>query len=450
MMVVLGTSARGTSRIFVVMLAGFLASMLPKNEPLLTRESCRTASRMCTLLFQPALMVASIGSTLTLSSLQDSWQLAIGASFTILMSFATAWLFGRVFLRPHARRDFLPVQLAIAFPNAGAVPLLMMDSLCQQDTVSSDFKGDSEECLRSATAMIFIYLVVWQLLFYSWGFYALENNRTLELTLSGHQSMDSSGGSTRTVDDEEQKDNTPGTQLMPLRVPRTSKEWSPLLKKQAVPSNDPEANGGEDITIAVRERETPSVDEKWVARFYYARKVMASPNNLAVVVGIAISAIPSLQNMLFNNPRAALWPLGAAVETLGTPTVAVSMVVMAGSLVQVPTVALEANGQEMWNRQRIIMGALHVVCRLIVFPAAGFTLFWLASTKSLVLGTNRLMHLVLLIEFAVPSAAMVIVSLNQLRMPATAGFMARLYIVQYFVSMFTMSAWTTVALEMVY
>ena len=113
---------------------------------------------------------------------------------------------------------------------------------------------------------------------------------------------------------EEQKDNTPGTQLMPLRVPRTSKEWSPLLKKQAVPSNDPEANGGEDITIAVRERETPSVDEKWVARFYYARKVMASPNNLAVVVGIAISAIPSLQNMLFNNPRAALWPLGAAVE----------------------------------------------------------------------------------------------------------------------------------------
>ena len=32
MMVVLGTSARGTSRIFVVMLAGFLASMLPKNE----------------------------------------------------------------------------------------------------------------------------------------------------------------------------------------------------------------------------------------------------------------------------------------------------------------------------------------------------------------------------------------------------------------------------------
>ena len=45
---------------------------------------------------------------------------------------------------------------------------------------------------------------------------------------------------------------------------------------------------------------------------------------------------------------------------------------------------------------------------------------------------------------------LMIVSLNQLKMPATAGFMARLYIVQYGLSMFTISAWTTVALRMVY
>lgn len=61
-------------------------------------------------------------------------------------------------------------------------------------------------------------------------------------------------------------------------------------------------------------------------------------------------------------------------------------------------------------------------------PAVGFTVFWLARTYSSVMGENRLMHLVLLIEFAMPSAAFVIVSLNQLRLPATAGFMARLYL----------------------
>ena len=45
-----------------------------------------------------------------------------------------------------------------------------------------------------------------------------------------------------------------------------------------------------------------------------ARKVVQSPNILAVFFGIVISLIPSLQDMLFNNTQAALWPLGAAVQ----------------------------------------------------------------------------------------------------------------------------------------
>lgn len=107
-----------------------------RQTALLNRETCRTASRLCTLIFQPALMVSSMGSTLTLSSLQESWQLVVAAMFTILTSFATAWLFGRVFLRSQDRSDFMPVQLAIAFPNAGAFPLLLMNSLCEQDLIN--------------------------------------------------------------------------------------------------------------------------------------------------------------------------------------------------------------------------------------------------------------------------------------------------------------------------
>ena len=83
-------------------------------------------------------------------------------------------------------------------------------------------------------------------------------------------------------------------------------------------------------------------------------------------------------------------------------------------------------------------------------PAVGFTVFWMARTYSSVMGENRLMHLVLLIEFAMPSAAFVIVSLNQLRLPATAGFMARLYLWQYGASMFTITAWTALAVHLVY
>lgn len=45
---------------------------------------------------------------------------------------------------------------------------------------------------------------------------------------------------------------------------------------------------------------------------------------------------------------------------------------------------------------------------------------------------------------------LVIVSLNQLVMPATAGFMARLYLLQHGASMFTITLWIAFAVHMVY
>ncbi len=73
-------------------------------------------------------------------------------------------------------------------------------------------------------------------------------------------------------------------------------------------------------------------------------------------------------------------------QTAGTPTVAVSTLVMAGSLVQVPTVAAAAGSAatrdgrgdnssggaalRAWRRFRVLVGVLHVVCRLVVVSYA--------------------------------------------------------------------------------
>ena len=77
-----------------------------------------------------------MGSTLTLSSLADSWQLAAAATFTILTSFGVASLFGRAFLQFEDFRDFMPVQLSVAFANTGGFPLLLMDTLCKQENIN--------------------------------------------------------------------------------------------------------------------------------------------------------------------------------------------------------------------------------------------------------------------------------------------------------------------------
>ena len=63
---------------------------------------------------------------------------------------------------------------------------------------------------------------------------------------------------------------------------------------------------------------TVAEDGEHVGRFREigarAREVLLSPNIIAVFVGILISMIPSLKEMLFENTQAALWPLGAALQ----------------------------------------------------------------------------------------------------------------------------------------
>ncbi|CAM9781263.1 unnamed protein product, partial [Phaeothamnion confervicola] len=65
---------------------------------------------------------------------------------------------------------FRPLKLAIAFPNAGTVPLLLMESLCEQSLVNADYDSPAQ-CFGEATGIIFIYLIGWHIWFFMWGFY---------------------------------------------------------------------------------------------------------------------------------------------------------------------------------------------------------------------------------------------------------------------------------------
>ena len=102
---------------------------------LLTREACRYISRVCALLFQPALVISSTGATLKFADLQDSWHLVAGGTLTIGVSAAVAWVSARLLLGPESRRAFRPMQLAIAFQNSASIPLWLMESLCEQDAI---------------------------------------------------------------------------------------------------------------------------------------------------------------------------------------------------------------------------------------------------------------------------------------------------------------------------
>lgn len=85
-------------------------------------------------------------------------------------------------------------------------------------------------------------------------------------------------------------------------------------------------------------------------------------------------------------------------QIVGTPMVAVSMLVMAGSLAQASTAeatgGLEGgSGGVNWNmrRFRFIAGALHIMCRLVLVSCCYLRCFRLLSTSA-----NSLVHVMVL------------------------------------------------------
>ena len=105
------------------------------------------------------------------------------------------------------------------------------------------------------------------------------------------------------------------------------------------------------------------------------------------------------------------------------------------------------------QRTRYIVTVLvFVLGKLVALPAIGYGLFMVLRDHASFDDSkeDRLMQLVLLLEFAMPSAQLVLVSLNHFKLTAMAGSVARLYIYQYTASIVTITLACWVALTIVY
>ena len=88
------------------------------------------------------------------------------------------------------------------------------------------------------------------------------------------------------------------------------------------------------------------------------------------------------------------------------------------------------------------------VHRLVLLPSVGFGVFAAMHSAGL-LGNNRLLQLVILLEFASPSAQTCVVVLAKLGMHAEARRLAFIYVFQYSLSVITMTLFTALALHLI-
>ena len=128
-------------KVALISLVGVLLSIYPKADPLLTPSIMKKLSALTTVIFVPALVVQSLGSSISFELLQRFGILVFLCLLIIFISYANTYALR--WLHEDDPKLFLAVLVAAGSPNAISMPLLVMKTICEDKTVNADYEDDS-------------------------------------------------------------------------------------------------------------------------------------------------------------------------------------------------------------------------------------------------------------------------------------------------------------------
>lgn len=162
------------SKIFVVALVGIYFSKNPKENPILSVSFLKTLSQLSNQVFLPALIISSIGSALSIELLRRLWILALISIINSSLSYLIAHTIGKA-LYEKDDAMFKAFTVACASPNAISLPIMVMQTLCDNPIINKTFGGDVVMCGGEASAMLFVYSIGWHITFFSYSITILRD-----------------------------------------------------------------------------------------------------------------------------------------------------------------------------------------------------------------------------------------------------------------------------------
>lgn len=156
--------------------------------------------------------------------------------------------------------------------------------------------------------------------FFGWGFYTLGDDDTLEHKLTGQPAKTRTPHYTTT--------NTIGilSRGKPSGVlPQRSDGEGFYRSSDGNPEQEitfEPCDGDASSQTSHADKGGQCDGNRWATVRQWFSRVLLSPNIIATAIGVSIAMIAPLQKMLFDNPRATLWPLGAALEVRHCPQIA--------------------------------------------------------------------------------------------------------------------------------
>ena len=169
---VLGTAAGAVAQVILIAFVGVVAAFFPREQPLLTPEALRPISRIANDIFLPFLSAAVLGARINGAALRQDWVLLPAGLCVTVLGYAVADVTA-LLARPSPA--LLPaLRVAVAHPNAFALPLLLLRYLCERPVVNAEFDGDDEECLERGAAKLCVFLTAWHVIFWTYAYSTLE------------------------------------------------------------------------------------------------------------------------------------------------------------------------------------------------------------------------------------------------------------------------------------
>eukprot|EP00601_Ochromonadales_sp_CCMP2298_P022878 CAMPEP_0173300422 /NCGR_PEP_ID=MMETSP1143-20121109/17218_1 /TAXON_ID=483371 /ORGANISM="non described non described, Strain CCMP2298" /LENGTH=181 /DNA_ID=CAMNT_0014240805 /DNA_START=154 /DNA_END=695 /DNA_ORIENTATION=- len=169
------TSLSAMAKIFLMGTVGVLCAWYPKGSPLLSVSTLQHLSKLLNLVNVPALSAASLGTSLTLAGLGRYWLLIPCCLGINSISYILAWTLGKLIHEGGDEQLYQASVVAVGSPNALALPIIILETLCETDTINAEF-GSVEECKTETRAMLFVYLIGWQLMFWGYGYPSLQQH----------------------------------------------------------------------------------------------------------------------------------------------------------------------------------------------------------------------------------------------------------------------------------
>jgi hypothetical protein len=272
---VMVNSLGAMAKVAIVSAIGYACALFPRHDPFFSTVGLRIVSRLSNFVFLPALIIASLGATLSVDLLGRMGILVMFSFFTSVVSYMLGSTLGKFILNfniPSEEEALdvhmnIPIYVSIGSPNIVSLPLMVLQTLCESQLVNAEYGGDRMLCFQDAGSMLFVFSIAWHLVFWGYGYQMLKGLKES----ADHKGFDQVN--------------------------------SDIMSPKSAPSLSSLSTGWTEASSLIQRAQVVLKD--WITN------VMFSPLLLSIYLGVTVGLVEPLRVSLFSGNMTALRPLGA-------------------------------------------------------------------------------------------------------------------------------------------